>query len=1011
MPVEWITVDDGLPQGMVRAMWQDRTGYLWFGTKDGLARSDGNAFTVFRHDERDSSSLCGDDITALLEDRSGMLWVGTESSGIDRYDPKTGRFAHVALGPADPPQRLLGIRDLREDQDGNIWSISEHGLLSVIPNGSLMAGSLPAVLARDWGYARFGAIAFDRRGRLWVSSGDSLFIYEDAARAARLWHAGSLTSLWNGKQPGLRLTSFTLDTARSQVLVCLDGVILTLDERTAEPLDTLRVDHYETPIIVDQEGWAWTHFGSTRWTRLHLEDHRIEYVTGEAWADPPDGSPRRPTCWMIDRVGNIWAGTNGYGVLRINTGKRRFNVATLRGRYFASIGRSPRRLVLRGDDLEWSTERQSWEPCPVGVWLKQSRLPASWTSCAVDGEGRYWFLTARAYAGQEELSLNTDVLVLDEKGRLFETQGLGADTRPNEHFAGPGNAMWVLAGDAADQLTMLELLRFNTRTLSVERRYPLPSPWLFRETPSISACLALPGHLLLGTRFGLLDLNTSTGEWKTLLDADDPDATRRCGNVLSLCPDPKDTNTIWVGTHGKGLFRYALTDGTVRRYTQRDGLPNEVVYGILDDAHGNLWCSTNMGLFWFDPRTGAVRTYTVHDGIAGNEFNRYSAAKLADGRMYFAGMDGITSFDPEDFYTEAAPSNTVITGLRLMNKEPGPEERKALRITAPIDRVRTLTLPYHERMITFSFACLDHSAPQKNTYRYRLEGFNEEWVENGTDHEATFTNLDPGTYTFRVQGRNSAGVLDEPGVSMQLTITPPWWGTWWFRIGVVLLVSGLLYAFYRYRLAQAVKLARVRDRIARDLHDEIGSTLSSVALFSEVAKQQGESGAQVRSEVLERISQSTSGMVESMNDIVWAVNSRNDDLLHVVRRMREFGGRMAEAGGFKLDMLQEGFDPDRVLSMTQRKNLYLIFKEAVNNAAKHARCSTLTVRITTDKKALVLRVQDDGVGMEEVEVGEPSLSGGNGRQNMRTRAAEIGGDLSIRSAPGQGTTIELRFPL
>lgn len=332
-------------------------------------------------------------------------------------------------------------------------------------------------------------------------------------------------------------------------------------------------------------------------------------------------------------------------------------------------------------------------------------------------------------------------------------------------------------------------------------------------------------------------------------------------------------------------------------------------------------------------------------------------------------------------------------------------------LDSAITHERTIELPYTEQMFTIAFASMDHSAPRKNAFRYRLLGFSDAWVENGNVTEATFTHLDPGTYTFQVQGRNSQGIWDVKGATVHLIIIPPWWRTWWFRIAVLVLLGGIGFGVYRYRIAEVVRIARVRDRIARDLHDEIGSTLSSVALFSEVAKRQGTAGAAVKSEMLERISQSTSQMVESMNDIVWAVNSRNDDLLHVVQRMNEFAARMAEAGGFTLDLVQEGFDPDQVLNMTQRKNLYLIFKEAVNNAAKYARCRTLTVRISTARNTLVLRVQDDGVGLGVSGNGHAPSLGGNGRQNMQARAAEIHGDLSISSSPGSGTTIELRFPL
>ncbi|MCB0811389.1 MAG: hypothetical protein KDB96_19075, partial [Flavobacteriales bacterium] len=257
-------------------------------------------------------------------------------------------------------------------------------------------------------------------------------------------------------------------------------------------------------------------------------------------------------------------------------------------------------------------------------------------------------------------------------------------------------------------------------------------------------------------------------------------------------------------------------------------------------------------------------------------------------------------FDPDAFHADATPAPTRITGLRLLNQLVGPRERPDL-LPAPVDQLHELVLPYDIPMLTFDFACMDMTRPDRNAFRYRLVGLDTTWVDAGTNHQATFTNLDPGDYRLEVRGRNSAGMWDMAGTALTLTITPPWWGTWWFRVLLALAVLGMLYALYRYRLAQQLRLAVVRDRIARDLHDEIGSTLSSVGLFSEVAKRRSAASETGRNDMLDRISDSTSRMVESMNDIVWAVNSRNDELVQVARRMQEFAGRVSEAAGFDLD--------------------------------------------------------------------------------------------------------------
>ncbi|MEZ4740801.1 MAG: triple tyrosine motif-containing protein [Flavobacteriales bacterium] len=517
------------------------------------------------------------------------------------------------------------------------------------------------------------------------------------------------------------------------------------------------------------------------------------------------------------------------------------------------------------------------------------------------------------------------------------------------------------------------------------------------------------GRLWLGTYEGLLCLDTRSGKWEAFVN-DPRDPLSLPGNmVLATCPDPSEPNEgLWVGTEGNGMAVYDRRTRKFTRYTTEEGLPNDVVYGILQGAAGELWLSTNQGLCRFEPRTGAMRTFTTAHGLPGNEFNRYSALRNSDGTLTFGGMGGAVDFDPADFLTDTLHSPTVITSLRLRNQRVDRNSRPDL-LQAFLPFTERIELPYDERMVAFTFSSMDHSAPARNTFRYMLDGLDEEWVECGTTHEATFTNLDPGSYTFRVQGRNSMGIWDPVGASVLLVITPPWWGTWWFRVALVLAVAGALYTLYRYRLAQQLRLVHMRDRIARDLHDEIGSTLSSVALYSEVALREGDKGSTGHAETLARISTSTSEMMESMNDIVWAVNSRNDDLLQVAQRMKAFAARISEAAEMHLEFHFDERLSDRPLTMVQRKNLYLIFKEAVNNAAKYSGGTALKVSLDRQQAEFVLHVEDDGKGMEASNGAHVHSGGGNGLLNMSARAEEMGGTLHVDSANGQGTRVILRF--
>ena len=1027
LPVEWITVDDGLPQGMVRAMLQDRHGFIWFGTKDGLVRYDGHRMRVFRQDPT-GHGLCGSHITALLESRDGLMWVATEEHGICVFDPRTERFERVEVDARVDRSRTDAPRLLREHTDGNIWVVHIHGSIHVIQRftgraaGAAVAPRMSPIEAVYRGAMPKGTttgLLTMRNGDVWITDYDSLRVLrtEQDRLLVRAVHA----------LPGSRARSYKLgertmllpDTARQRVLLIHDEGISVHDERTGAhrslfPMPTsLRMHGH---FLLDGRNRLWmgaNHGGSA--SRLDLTTGVLEEFLFVA--QNRSGVLAQPlvVSWLEDREGNIWAGTGGFGAVKYAACTERFQRLRM-GRYATLIQPDlAGRYIVVGEGHEW-LNAPGGRPQVLAARraMEAAGRQAIWGSVVVAPDGVQWTSTEKPL-GVDPVLCRFDPLT---DGGL-EPVPLAEGEHPCEVLPGLGHDLWMTAyGEHVDRID--RLIRMDTRTGLVLRRYPMPVPIQVAEYRAISDWRIRPdGTLLLGTLEGVMILDPEHGSWRTFTHRPEEPRSLPDATVFSICPDPALPDAfLWVGTAGAGLARLDLNTGRCVRYTTAQGLPNDVIYGILSDARGNLWLSTNNGLCRFDPRSGATRHYTRDHGLCGNEFNRYSAHRGADGRFYFAGVDGVTAFDPEELYAAERPSPTRITSLRLAGRElfaVGDLQDDAGRgpLDSSITHSRVVELSYDEPVISFDFACMDATAPARNAYRYRLKGFIDEWLHAHDAQEATFTNLDPGSYRFEVQGRNSAGIWDPIGATLTLIITPPWWGTWWFRASAALVVLALLYGLYRYRLAQQLRLALVRERIARDLHDEIGSTLSSVAFFSEAARRQGAGEGGVKGEMLERISQSTSQMVESMNDIVWAVNSRNDDLLHVVQRMNEFAARMAEAGGFTLDLLQEGFDPDQVLSMTQRKNLYLIFKEAVNNAAKYARCRTLTVRITIERNVLVMRVQDDGIGLDPSANGggNGAARGGNGLRNMRSRAEEIKGTLNVTSGPGQGTCIDLRFPL
>lgn len=1004
-----ITVDHGLPQGLVWSILQDRKGQMWFATKDGLDRYNGHDHDVFRHDEADTTSLSESHVRGLLEDRYGRIWVGTDSRGVNRYDPATGAFARARS--RSETGVFPTVVNMLEHPNGDIWVHGFHAQVHVVP--AAMVASKDSVILRRIeelypavDTRRLRDIEIMANGDVWVLGEQVLTIYASKADGfvpkAR-WSIG-----WPADDHAF-FPELVSNEAAGVMAMIWDHDLVIFDPDACSPKDTLRIGRFqarESRLFIDPSGRLWGVVGDGSWFRIDLKDGSRTYLqpvleNGRALTF------QWHTSWAMDRSGVLWAGTTGHGLVKYNTATERFHRYPLGPEglgcteIIAADGQG--RLLLNAREFKvLAGPGRALRSTGLAEALARAGLKADWNRCASDPQGRLWFV------GIDEDRPRHLHRYDPEQGTVTRMTDASTDYYINI-FPGAGDAIWVTSGPSDTEEDGV-IHQYDTRKQRFTGSFAFPGPVKRSTRRGISAwCTASDGMLWIGSDFGVYALQPATSHWRHFTAVEGDTTSLPADVVFSLCLDPVAPDAfIWVGTAGGGLARMNMQNGSCRRYSVRDGLPNDVVYGIQADARGDLWISTNQGLCRLDPRTGAMRGFTKKDGLADNEFNRYSAGASRDGRLFFGGMEGMTWFRPEEFAWAEAPSPTIITGLRLQGQSVNSLSRLVDGRGAS-DAVPMLTLPYSERIITIRFACMDFVAPERDVYRSRLSGFSDAWIMHGGTREATFTNLDPGRYVFNVQGRNGSGSWDPHGASMVIIITPPYWGTWWFRAGLVVLIVGLLVGFYRYRIAQARHVVVLRDRIARDLHDEIGSTLSSVSLYSGVAQRMSEKGGGDVGGILARISDSVTQVMESMNDIVWAVNGDNDDMAHVVQRMRGFAVRITEAAGVRLVFEVGPGVEAMVLDMQQRRDLFLLFKEAINNAVKYGQAPMVTVSIVRQHRHIVLTVRDAGVGFDPTQAAAVDRSGGNGIRNMRKRAADMDGRIDIRSAPGEGTTVQLRF--
>jgi signal transduction histidine kinase len=449
---------------------------------------------------------------------------------------------------------------------------------------------------------------------------------------------------------------------------------------------------------------------------------------------------------------------------------------------------------------------------------------------------------------------------------------------------------------------------------------------------------------------------------------------------------------LLVGT-GAGLLRFTIDAGSGRFVPiELEELRESTIFSISEDSTGRLWLGSSHGLVQYSPEKRQVRRYGRRDNFLSGELNRRAALRRRTGEMLFGGIEGLTQFDPDVVAGSRGNPPVVFTRWITMTAD-GP-------VATPITGAPHVRLEPDDRAFTVEFAELSFSPNPGRRYRYRLEGLNENWIE-ATDHVASYAAPPPGKYVFHVQAASGGdGEWSSPGASLTLDVIPPFWKTAWFRIALVLTAGLLIWLAHQWRLRQAVVAERLRLRISRDLHDEIGAGLSSIALLSDPGAGEGGSKGAERAQ-LKRIGESARDMVADLREIVWAIDPDADRTADVVARMRDVAANLLRDVRINFDV--HATDGSGSIGMEVRRDLLLLYKEILHNVAKHSGATEVRIALHMDRGSIELTVADNGVGFS------PNGSrAGTGLKSLSERAIRLGGELRLDSEPGRGTTVHFR---
>ncbi len=433
---------------------------------------------------------------------------------------------------------------------------------------------------------------------------------------------------------------------------------------------------------------------------------------------------------------------------------------------------------------------------------------------------------------------------------------------------------------------------------------------------------------------------------------------------------------------------------------EKKGLPNNTVYGILPDETGALWLSSNKGLSRYYPPADLQKTsvanftvFTSEDGLQSSEFNTGASYKSKEETLFFGGINGLNFFQPTNFRRNAAAAPIVITNA-LLDNEP-------LQSDTAIQYKKILRLPFNNNSIAFNFAALNFVSAGRLNYYYQMVGYDDSWINAGNRQYAAYTNLPPGNYIFKV--KTSLTGAEKPA-SINIIIEPPFWKTIPFIGFIFLLIIAALYALYRYRINSLLKMQTVRNRIATDLHDDIGSTLTNINILSALS-QQKLSPAHEASPFLQRISEEINSSNQALDDIIWSVNTNNDTLEETLARMRRYAAELLEAGNINYHLTLDEKISGKKLNMEKRRDIFLLYKEGLNNIYKHAKASEVWIETKCDKGVLYLIIKDNGQGFNV-----SNTSHRNGLKNIAARVKKWQGKLYIESNDA-GTCINIEIPV
>lgn len=1013
LPIRAYTTADGLAHNAVNKIVRDSRGFLWFATNDGLSRFDGYTFSNYSTEQ----GLPHRRVMDLLQTKHGELWVAT-FGGLVRFHPDGtpaddgGRARDstrhspmfVTIVPADPDPRALVVISLLETRDGTIWCGTRNGLYRLARDGERSAlQPVDLGIPTDVPESSYvNDLLEDGDGSVWAATPSGLYRRRSDGGVARYTEREGLPSNF--------LHDLLLDHhGRIWVASRYAGFFRIAQRRDGSPVIAEHYQHkdglpsswiFSLAECSDGRFWVATNVGL------------VEFLDKPAAGKPPflaytrhhGLSHQEITTFGEDGGGNLWIGTATSGSMKlvrngfvtyghrdaIATANEVFDDASgavyvnaaVFGRWSGERGGTitldgeyvlPRYGRFSGRGFDWFMPAPPYWPAAV---------PQAATVRTMTGD--WWLATATGPARYTGLRRFDDMRTAPPTKVYVESDGVPAPQIYRQFADSRGDVWFSLVSPSKNGFVRWERATERLCDMAASPGYPPIRDSLPRAFGEDAA-----GTIWVGLDVGVA--RYSNGTFTVLGIADGLPA----GSIVDIHTD--SAGRLWLASSRGGLIRVDNPEAerpAFLRYTTADGLSGNSIEIVAEDLYGRIYAATGRGVDQLDPVTGRVRQFTGEDGLAPGTM--LTAFRDRDGALWFGTQNGLSRLMP------AAPVRSAAPVIFITRLTAGGESRPVSAIGAT--SLSLPDLPSGANQLQIEFASLRFTPGERLRYQYRLDGSQDDWGPLTARRSVSYASLAPGRYRFLVRAVNADGVPSPDPAAVEFTVLPPLWLRWWFLTLAAAAATAAAIALHRYRLGRILELERVRTRIATDLHDDVGANLTRIAILSEVTRQQGGGGTRNLDAPLSSIAEIARESVATMSDIVWAISPGRDTLRDMVRRMRDHAEELFESRDIRLLLDMPDAAQAMRLGVDVRRDVYLVFKEAVNNAVRHSGCSAVAVVLRVDGPVLWLEVTDNGNGFETSSGGS-----GNGLASMQRRAARLGASLDVISAPQLGTTVRLRM--